>query len=180
MIDFSTNFAIFLIRLLYNRGKGEINNEKNHKYIISITFGSQSFHPSGAAGQSPAMLEVGQTGVPVLSASGEVSPYYVAINSIFMDISKDGNKISGSAECHFLPGYTAKMTVNLQKSTNNSNWTKALTFGTVESSSNPISLYDSATVPNGYYYRVQANITIYEGSRIVDSATAYSGSAYIR
>ena len=72
------------------------------------------------------------------------------------------------------------MTVNLQKSTNNSNWTKALTFGTVESSSNPISLYDSATVQNGYYYRVQANITIYEGSRIVDSETAYSGSAYIR
>ena len=142
--------------------------------LSALLLAANLFTLPAAAGQSPAMLEVGQTGVPVLSASGEVSPYYVAINSIFMDISKDGNKISGSAECHFLPGYTAKMTVN------NSNWTKALTFGTVESSSNLISLYDSATVQNGYYYRVQANITIYEGSRIVDSATAYSGSAYIR
>lgn len=148
--------------------------------LSALLLAANLFTLPAAAGQSPAMLEVGQADVPVLSASGEVSPYYVAINSIFMDISKDGNKISGSAECHFLPGYTAKMTVNLQKSTNNSNWTKALTFGTVESSSNPISLYDSATVQNGYYYRVQANITIYEGSRIVDSATAYSGSAYIR
>ena len=148
--------------------------------LSALLLAANLFTLPAAAGQSPVMLEVGQADVPVLSASGEVSPYYVAINSIFRDISKDGNKISGSAECHFLPGYTAKMTVNLQKSTNNSNWTKALTFGTVESSSNPISLYDSATVQNGYYYRVQANITIYEGSRIVDSETAYSGSAYIR
>ena len=148
--------------------------------LSALLLAANLFTLPAAAGQSPVMLEVGQADVPVLSASGEVSPYYVAINSIFMDISKDGNKICGSAECLFLPGYTAKMTVNLQKSTNNSNWTKALTFGTVESSSNPISLYDSATVQNGYYYRVQANITIYEGSRIVDSETAYSGSAYIR
>lgn len=106
-------------------------------------------------------------------------PYYVAINNIMMNIDHNGTSVSASAECDYLSGYTAKMTVNLQKSANNSSWTKNLGFGTVSSSNGTVSLYDSATVKSGYYYRVQANITIYDGSRIIDSATAYSNSVYI-
>ena len=71
------------------------------------------------------------------------------------------------------------MTVNLQRSTNNSSWTKTLGFGTANGSNGTISLYDSARVQSGYFYRVQANITVYDGSKVVDSATAYSVSVYI-
>ena len=112
-------------------------------------------------------------------ADSEITPYYVAIHNIFMDIDKNGNTVSASAECDYLSGYTAKMTVNLQRSTNNSSWTKTLGFGTANGSNGTISLYDSAKVQSGYFYRVQANITIYDGSKVVDSATAYSVSVYI-
>ena len=59
-------------------------------------------------------------------ADSEITPYYAAIHNIFMNIDKNGNTVSASAECDYLSGYTAKMTVNLQRSTNNSSWTKTL------------------------------------------------------
>lgn len=117
--------------------------------------------------------------IPLLSDS-EVNPYYVAINNIFMDIDSNGTTVSASAECHYLSGYTAKMTVNLQRSTNNSSWAKTMGLGTVSSSNGTVSLYDSAKVLSGYYYRVQANVTIYDGNTVIDSASAYSSSIYVR
>ena len=116
--------------------------------------------------------------VSLLSDSAE-TPYYVAIFDIMMNIDHNGTSVSASAECDYLSGYTAKMTVNLQRSTNNSSWTKNLGFGTVSSSNGTVSLYDSVNVKSGYYYRIQANITIYDGSKVIDSATSYSNSVYI-
>jgi len=117
--------------------------------------------------------------IALFSDSEEESPYYVAINSIFVDISNSGNTVYASADCNFLPGYTAKMTVNLQKSSNGSSWLKTLGFGTANGSNGSVDLNDSATVASGYYYRVQAIVTVYDGSKVVDSATKYSSSVYI-
>lgn len=138
---------------------------------LSLTAAAEDFSPES-------LSEPNFEQMAPLSDS-EITPYYLAIHSIFVNISNSGRTVYASADCNFLSGYTTKMTVNLQKSSNGSSWLKTLGFGTASSSDGEVSLNDSATVSSGYYYRVQATITVYDGNTVIESVTKYSSSVYI-
>lgn len=144
-----------------------------------MLMGSMLSIPAAAEEISLDNLSEPDFGATALVSDSEITPYYVAINSIFMDISNSGNTVYAWADCNFLSGYTAKMTVNLQKSSNGSSWQKTLGFGTVSGSKGSVSVDDSATVSSGYYYRIQATITVYDGNTVIESVTKYSSSVYI-
>ncbi len=135
---------------------------------------------AGSVVSIPCFAEETMENEPVeLSSDYEIAPYYISISSISPSIIAYGSGVGVSVSCYYASSCTAKMTVNLQRSSNNSSWSKTMGFGTTSGSGGSVSMSDSASVNSGYYYRVQAIVTIYNGSSVVETATQYSNSVYI-
>ena len=73
-------------------------------------------------------------------SSHTFSPYYVGITNPYAMISRSGNSIYGNVSASYYAGYTAKMSVTVQRSTDKVNWLKAGSLGTVNGSNGEVSL----------------------------------------
>lgn len=109
-----------------------------------------------------------------LNAEEVVVPYYLTIYNPNTYISRSGNSIYGNVSASYYAGYTAKMSVTVQRSTDKVNWLKAGSLGTVNGSNGEVSLNGDFPAISGYYYRLAATVTVYDGSTVVESLTFYS------
>ena len=109
-----------------------------------------------------------------LYAEEIVVPYYLTIYNPNAIASRSGSYIFGDVSASYYTGYTAKMTVTVQRSTNEINWTKAGSMGTVNGSNGKVSLSGDYPAISGYYYRLEATVTVYDGGSVVETLTFHS------
>ncbi len=102
------------------------------------------------------------------------SPYYVTIYNPRADCIRSGNYINGYIIAYYDSTYTAKMSVTVQRSTDKVDWLKAGSLGTVNGINGKLSLSGDFPAISGYYYRLAATVTVYDGSTVVESLTFYS------
>ncbi len=107
-------------------------------------------------------------------SSQTISPYYVGITNPFAIISRSESYIYGSVSASYYAGYTAKLSVTVQRSRDGMSWSKAGSLGTVNGGSGKVSLSDNYPTVSGYSYRLEATVTVYDGGSVVESLTFYS------
>lgn len=105
---------------------------------------------------------------------GTEVPYNLAIYNPRADCWREENSVSGYVTANYYSEYTAQMTVNVQRSTDKVNWLKAGSLGTVSGTNGKLSLSGDFPAISGYYYRLAATVTVYDGSTVVESLTFYS------
>lgn len=110
----------------------------------------------------------------VQESSQTISPYYVGITNPYAMISRSGSYIFGDVSASYYAEYTAKMSVVVQRSTDEINWSKAGSLGNVSGYNGKLSLRGDYPAVSGYSYRLAATVTVYDGSSVVESLTFYS------
>lgn len=140
------------------------------KKAISILF---AMLVAGTMSVSPCMAK-DNVSFFELSQRNNIVPYNLAITDNTANLNRLGNRIYGSAYAEYNLKYTAQMTVNVQRSTDKVNWLKAGSLGTVNGINGKLSLSGDFPAISGYYYRLAATVTVYDGSTVVESLTFYS------
>lgn len=111
-----------------------------------------------------------------LSNAAAIEPRYVGLSSLIVsfDISSSGLSVSyGSASLR--SGYTADLSLELQRSSNGYSWSTIKDWST--SGSGKITLEKSYYVVAGYDYRAKCSVQVYDShGNLVDSDTAYSAT----
>jgi hypothetical protein len=107
-------------------------------------------------------------------ANDGIAPCYVGADLIVMGLSiPTGGRSESYFQASLDSGYTASVTMTLQRSTDKSSWSavKEWTF----SGSNTFSITKYRYIVSKYYYRTKAVVKIYNSSGTkVDTATVYS------
>lgn len=121
------------------------------------------------------MCIMGEIGIPVCAyynggEIGTIEPCYVGVNSSSCNLSIS----SGTATCRgavtLKSGYTASLTLKLQRSKDGSSWTTLKTWTATGTSINK-----SYYVSSGYKYRATFNVKVYNSSgTLVDNFTKTS------
>jgi hypothetical protein len=110
--------------------------------------------------------------VPVLADTPTV--LYDNIANISAGISRSGSTATCSASYILSSSNTAAITMTLQKSTDNSTFTKVTAWTGMHTGTGLASMTKVASLDKGYYYRVKVALKIYSGATIVETATLYS------
>ena len=105
-------------------------------------------------------------------SGGDIAPMYVNTSSVNSILTIN----SGTATCKginvMIKSYTSKITMTLQRSSNNS------TYSDVQIWSNQYTwtktLSKTKALTKGYYYRVHVLVEIYSGSTVIERITKYS------
>ena len=101
-------------------------------------------------------------------------PYNLAIYNPRADCWQVGNSVSGYVTASYYSKYTAKMSVSVQRTTDEINWSKAGSLGTVSGYNGELSLDGDYPAVSGYYYRLEATVTVYDGGSVVETLTFHS------
>ena len=112
--------------------------------------------------------------VSVSSLTGNVTPYYLSIYNSDAVVWRSGNSIVGYAQVSYNTIYDATISVIVQRSTDRINWLKAGSFGTENGYNGDIYIEGSYPTVSGYYYRLEATVTVYNGGSVVESLTFHS------
>lgn len=107
-----------------------------------------------------------------------VTPRYVACSYVdtCLTIGSLGYSVS-SVEVYMYSGYTAEITMTLQKSSNGILWSDDASW--TSSGSSNLALSKARYVLSGYYYRVVSEIEIYNSTGTkVESITDYSNMIF--
>ena len=109
-----------------------------------------------------------------LFQENNTAPYNLVITNNKANLNHLGNSIHGSVYAFYDVNYTAKMSVIVQRSTNEINWSKAGSLGTVSGYDGELSLDGYYPAVSGYYYRLEATVTVYDGGSVVETLTFHS------
>lgn len=103
-----------------------------------------------------------------------VEPRFTAISKVQAELSiTSSGKTTCNGAVELRNGYTAELTMKLQRSTNGVIWTDVKTWTT--SGNGTLSLEYSYYVASGYWYRVESAVDTYNAAgAFIESASAYS------
>lgn len=110
----------------------------------------------------------------VSSLTGNVTPYYLSIYNPDAVVWRSGSSIVGYAQASYNTMYDATISVIVQRSPDRINWSKAGSFGTENGYNGDIYIESSYPAVSGYYYRLEATVTVYDGGSVVESLTFHS------
>ena len=106
--------------------------------------------------------------------SDEVEPRYVNTSSVNSILTIN----SGTATCKginvMIKSYTSKITMTLQRSSNNSTYSNVQTWSKQYTGTGTKTLSKTKALTKGYYYRVHVLVEIYSGSTVIERITKYS------
>lgn len=110
------------------------------------------------------------------STATAIEPRYIGLYSLSVSVDIAAGGASTSYGYALLrSGYTADMTLELQRSSNGYSWSSVKEW--TSSGSGTISLDKTYYVTSGYDYRTKCSLTVYNSSNsIVDNVTKYSST----
>lgn len=111
-----------------------------------------------------------------LSTATAIEPRYTGLTSLTVSIDIASGGLSNPYGHALLrSGYTADMTLELQRSSNGYSWSSIAEWTT--SGSNRIILDKNYYVVSGYDYRSKCTLKVYDSNnKLVDNVTEYSGT----
>lgn len=108
------------------------------------------------------------------SIDGDVELMYVNTSSVSSILTIN----SGIATCKGInvmtKNYTSKITMTLQKSTDNSTYSKVQLWSQEYTGTGSKTLSKTKTLTKGYYYRVRVVVRIYSGGEVIEKITKFS------
>ncbi len=124
-----------------------------------------------------ATISCGMATNPVLAktefGNETISPYFIAIEKAYNDLAVVNGIIRLKGSTAVSSGYTASVTVELQKSTNNKDWAKAVQWS--DTQKDMASISKTYTAISGYYYRIKSTHKAYDSNgKLLESQVKYS------
>ena len=106
---------------------------------------------------------------------------FTGITSFNAFIDNTGTTIKGSVLVAIENGYTGKVKLYIQKSSNEITWSDyyTLPFFSLENGADDIFKIVKKSASTGCYYRTKATLSVYSNGTLVDSTTAFSNAIYI-
>lgn len=102
-----------------------------------------------------------------------ISPYFIAIEAAYNDLAVVNGIVRLIGNTAVSSGYTAGVTVELQKSTDGKNWSKATQWTDTRKKEAEIS--ETYTAISGYYYRIKSTHKAYDSNgKLLESQVKYS------
>lgn len=124
-----------------------------------------------------ATISCGMATNPVLAKiefdNETISPYFIAIENAVNSLKLKSGILECGGQTNVSIGYKAEVIVELQKSTDNKNWTKAVQWSNTQKTTAAVS--KTYTAISGYYYRIKSTHKAYDSNgKLLESQVKYS------
>ena len=102
-----------------------------------------------------------------------ISPYFIVIESATNSLSLTNSTLIAEGYTVVTNGNMASITIELQKSTNNKDWAKAVQWS--DTQKDMASISKTYTAISGYYYRIKSTHKAYDSNgKLLESQVKYS------
>lgn len=117
-------------------------------------------------------------GVPEVRGSEtineEVGLFYVNTSSVKANLAISSGIATCKATNTMTKNYTSKITMTLQKSSNNSTYSKVQSWSKSYTGIGSKTITKTQALTKGYYYRVKVVVRVYSGDEVIEKITKYS------
>lgn len=105
---------------------------------------------------------------------GDIELFYVNTSSVTANLSITSGTATCKAVNKMTKSYTSKITMTLQKSTDNSTYSKVQSWSQSYTGTGSKALTKTKALTKGYYYRVKVVVRVYSGDEVIEKITKYS------